>query len=413
MSKVAIISHSHPLLKSGGGEVAAYRQFLHMRQQGHDALFLGVAFEPKTIGAVFAPDQHILQLGEHDYCLRATGMDSFTMEHARAEDEDAVFALLLSLNADVYHFHHFWNIGAGVIRRLRRARPDARLICTLHELTAICANHGQMIKTGGRELCRESSPLACASCFPERNAFDFVARKRRMIELVEQFDELIAPSAFLARRFCDWGVSARRFHVVENGIAPRNDVEHVEMPPGTLSRRFAFFGQATPTKGLDILVHAAQWIAASPDKVDLSIDVFGVTQEGFEEIWPNETLPPNLLNFHGRYQAADAVDLMARYGWIVIPSVWWENSPVVIQEARLANSPVIASNIGGMKEKVEGWGHLFEVGDPVSLGHKMLELAGNDDAMEDARRKMTAPLSLEDYFDAWSDIVYDTLELKS
>tara|TARA_R110002095_G_scaffold15491_3_gene19059 strand:+ start:252 stop:1493 length:1242 start_codon:yes stop_codon:yes gene_type:complete len=408
MSRVAIISHSHPLLKSGGGEVAAYRQFQHLRVAKCDVFFVGVAFDPKTIEAVFAPDQIVLQLGERDYCLRATGMDSFTMEHARAVDEDAVLALLLSLEADVYHFHHFWNIGAGVIRRLRALRPEARLICTLHEFTAICANHGQMIKTNGRELCNESSPLACAGCFPDRNALDFVLRKRRMIELMAQFDTLFAPSAFLARRFQAWGVPEGRICVIENGIAPRGDVDIIETPLGTLSRRFAFFGQATPTKGLDILVRAAQWIAASPDNKDLTIDVFGVTKEGFEEIWPHETLPPNILNFHGRYQAADAVDLMARYGWIVIPSVWWENSPVVIQEARLANSPVIASNIGGMKEKVEGWGHLFEVGDPISLGHKMLELAGNDDALTKARQKMTAPLSLETFCDLWTDIVYNT-----
>jgi len=38
--------------------------------------------------------------------------------------------------------------------------------------------------------------------------------------------------------------------------------------------------------------------------------------------------------------------------WLIIPSIWWENSPVVIQEAFLHGRPIIASNIGGMAEKV-------------------------------------------------------------
>jgi glycosyltransferase involved in cell wall biosynthesis len=38
--------------------------------------------------------------------------------------------------------------------------------------------------------------------------------------------------------------------------------------------------------------------------------------------------------------------------WVVVPSVWWENSPVVIQEAFFHGRPVIAADIGGMAEKV-------------------------------------------------------------
>jgi glycosyltransferase involved in cell wall biosynthesis len=43
---------------------------------------------------------------------------------------------------------------------------------------------------------------------------------------------------------------------------------------------------------------------------------------------------------------------MARIDWVVVPSIWWENSPLVIQEAFLHGRPVICSDIGGMAEKV-------------------------------------------------------------
>jgi glycosyltransferase involved in cell wall biosynthesis len=38
--------------------------------------------------------------------------------------------------------------------------------------------------------------------------------------------------------------------------------------------------------------------------------------------------------------------------WVVMPSVWWENAPVVIQEAFHHRRPLIVSDIGGMAEKV-------------------------------------------------------------
>ena len=39
---------------------------------------------------------------------------------------------------------------------------------------------------------------------------------------------------------------------------------------------------------------------------------------------------------------------------IVAPSVWWENSPVVIREARRNRIPIICSDIGGMAETISG-----------------------------------------------------------
>ena len=45
---------------------------------------------------------------------------------------------------------------------------------------------------------------------------------------------------------------------------------------------------------------------------------------------------------------------MRQADWIVVPSIWWENAPLVILEARAAGRPVICSGIGGMAELVDG-----------------------------------------------------------
>jgi glycosyltransferase involved in cell wall biosynthesis len=44
--------------------------------------------------------------------------------------------------------------------------------------------------------------------------------------------------------------------------------------------------------------------------------------------------------------------ILRRNGWLIVPSIWWENSPTVIQEAFAAGRPVICGDIGGMAEKV-------------------------------------------------------------
>jgi glycosyltransferase involved in cell wall biosynthesis len=57
---------------------------------------------------------------------------------------------------------------------------------------------------------------------------------------------------------------------------------------------------------------------------------------------------------------------------VIIPSIWWENSPVVIQEAIAHGRPLIGANIGGMKEKIEGIAGLtFEARSSSSLATKI------------------------------------------
>jgi glycosyltransferase involved in cell wall biosynthesis len=54
----------------------------------------------------------------------------------------------------------------------------------------------------------------------------------------------------------------------------------------------------------------------------------------------------------GAYTRHEQPRLMADIDWVVVPSVWWENDPLVIREAFAHGRPVICSNVGGMAESV-------------------------------------------------------------
>ncbi len=61
---------------------------------------------------------------------------------------------------------------------------------------------------------------------------------------------------------------------------------------------------------------------------------------------------------------------------IVVPSIWLENSPLVIHEALQARVPVITANAGGMAEYVrhETNGLLFAHRNPIALAEQMQRL---------------------------------------
>jgi glycosyltransferase involved in cell wall biosynthesis len=64
---------------------------------------------------------------------------------------------------------------------------------------------------------------------------------------------------------------------------------------------------------------------------------------------------------------------MSRVDWCVVPSVWWEVFGLVISEAWMFRRPVIASDVGGMAERVrhEVGGLLFPMGDARALAATM------------------------------------------
>ena len=64
---------------------------------------------------------------------------------------------------------------------------------------------------------------------------------------------------------------------------------------------------------------------------------------------------------------------MAEVDWVVMPSIWWENAPLVILEAFRHGRPVICGNIGGMAEMVRDGvdGLHAPVGDPAGLAAVM------------------------------------------
>jgi len=82
----------------------------------------------------------------------------------------------------------------------------------------------------------------------------------------------------------------------------------------------------------------------------------------------------------------------------VVPSIWWENSPLVIQEAFLHGRPVICSDIGGMSEKVtDGVNGLhFRVGDPYSLADALRRAVGSPDLWKTLHNGIPEIYDIED-----------------
>ena len=377
--RVLVVSHGHPAFSIGGAEVASHALFRGLGAMADtQAWYLARAASPlrrhgDTPLASF-------RQGAQESFLHANDYDHWWLSNRALEDLNGAFAdYLRTLRPDVVHFHHVIGLGVEAIAVARRVLPDAAIVLTFHEYLSICAHHGQMVKTRANRLCRKASPADCASCFPDRTPAEFFRRERFLKDHFALVDGFVSPSRFLVDRYVAWGLPAERFSVIENGLDTSARAKPRALAKGGRRARFGFFGQVTQFKGVHVLLDAITRIPEAVWCDDAQLNIFGGNLETQPETFQAQLRAlldraGRRARLHGAYGSEDLPQLMAKIDWVVMPSVWWENAPVVIQEAFHHRRPLIVSDIGGMAEKVRDGidGLHFRTGSAEDLADAMV-----------------------------------------
>lgn len=374
--RVLVVAHNHPDLHPGGTEIFAHDLFRELRSRPKvEALFLAatnrVHREPRP-GTSFqavsdAPDEVVLWSGHFDH-FYLSQIDTYgVVPH--------LVGLLQEFRPDVVHIHHVLLLGVEFIAIIRRVLPQARIVMTLHDYYAICAHDGLMMRPKGRERCERASPNRCSTCFPDIAADRFLLRERYLKTLLSQVDNFIAPSHFIKDRFVAWGLPGDRIDIVPNG---RPDAPIALHRPSLDGRRpvFGYFGNLNPWKGAPVLLKAIQRLVAEGME-GFELRIHGGAPFQAEAFTEEVDALVGQVERHvvrlGPYRRDEIPALMAAVDWVVMPSIWWENAPLVIQEAFHHRRPVIVSGIGGMAEAVQDGVNGLHVrpDDPVALARAM------------------------------------------
>ena len=391
--RVLFVCHGHPDLVPGGTEILA-RDLCHaVRNAGYaDTLFLGCV---TRLHRASRPESRLqtINAAATEMLLWVGGYDPFAM--AQSDLDGLVQALREVLGAakpDIVHFHHLSLIGLEAVSVVRRLLPHTRIVVTLHDYTSLCFNDGLLIKRTTRSLCRGPTLDGCHGCFPHIPQSRFLIRFLHIKTMLGLVDRFIAPSRFLRDRFVEWGLPPDRIQLVPNAVpangAPYGAVPANAVPQGTAPDRhrrrdhpdplkFGFFGNIAPHKGVLVALAAVQQV----DNAFISLGIHGglhFQDDQFQTRF-NEALAAAQAAacWHGPYARDDLARLMAAVAWVIVPSTWWENAPLIILEAFRHRRPVICSDIGGMAEMVEDGvnGLLFRAGDATDLACTMRRAA--------------------------------------
>ena len=425
-TKVLYVMHNHPAVYPGGAEAYAFEVYQALRESDEIEPLLvarigsdpGMERRPHP-GAPFSavtpddPNQFFLftyretydwfRLTARDKRLYATHWTEFLRVH----------------RPDVVHFQHVQHIGWDVVSQTRRVLPDVPIVFTLHEYLSICHRQGQMQRRSG-ELCKHASPRRCNECFPDISPGQFFLRERFIKSHMRHVDMFLAPSQFLLERYVDWGIPRERIRFEEYGRLPQEPVPAPTPDQDRTRNRIGFFGQLNWYKGVDVLLNAMTLLDARG--VDAHLSLHGANlelqppefQKEFMELLDATTRASNNVTLEGSYDHDDLPRLMAEIDWVVVPSRWWENSPLVIQEAFFHGKPVICSDIGGMAEKVtDGVNGLhFRVGNATSLAATLERAITAPGLWEDLRARVPAGYGMDEHVASLGDLYAELLEAR-
>lgn len=374
--------HGHPAIRPGGAEGYALELYQAMRGSDQfEPVVLARSGPPQTTDAIREGTRAALVEDDPNQLLFLTDASDYNLLLGELASSIPVTKyypeILRDHEPDIVHFHHTLYLGYGMIRATRKVLPRAPIVYTLHEFLPICHHHGQMVRTKADELCHEATPLRCHECFPTIRPQEFHLRKRYVQSHFAEVDAFLAPSRFLLQRYLDWGIPPEKILFEDYGRQPFLPLP--EQRRGEKRTQLGFFGQFSNFKGVQVLLKAMAILRDSAPEVRLwlhgaNLDLHSPEfQREFMELLEATGDNTSLV---GKYRPEEVPRLMSEIDWAIVPSLWWENSPLVIQEAFGHRRPVICSNIGGMAEKVtDGVNGLhFRVGDPVSLA-QTIEMA--------------------------------------
>ncbi len=325
-------------------------------------------------------------------------------DNYKNENIDKKFAEILKENKiDIAHIGHLNHLSTGIVHLLKK--QNIPIIFTLHDFWLMCPR-GQFLQRNYEnenfyQICEKQEDEKCAlNCYNHYfsgQKEDFNRDKKfwsewintRMKEtksIIEKVDMFIAPSRYLMKLFIDdFKVPKSKIKYLDYGF-PSGYLKGITKDKKNDIFTFGYIGTQIPAKGINLLIKAFSKIN---EKSILKIwgRTNGQSTKSLKDFAKNSK---NKIEFSGEYVNKNiAKEVFSKVDCIVVPSIWGENSPLVIHEAQSCKIPVITADFGGMKEYVSHKknGLLFEHRNLNSIFEQMKFAINNPKKMKEFGKK--------------------------
>ncbi len=384
----------------GGPEVLLFQTAELLKRRGHVVSFFGMADRAEVAEEwrpYLAPTVDYDQLAQAG--LRDKVQSSVDLIYSRRAARQ-IARLADIVQPDIVHYHNICHqLSPSILPPIRqRGIPT---IYSSHDYKLICPNYRFYTHDG---ICVRCVPGKFYQATLHRCVKD--SRAKSLINSVEMYlhhtvwdiyrkniDLFVTENEFMRGWLIKAGYDPERVLVLPNFV----DVQNYR-PYYTAGDYVLYFGRLVPEKGVGTLIEAVRTL---PLKLVIVGDGFqrpALEQQAASSGAANVT-------FVGAKWGSDLEQIVAGARFVVVPSEWHENSPMVIYQSFAWGKPVIGAHVGGITELIEEGadGRLFEAANVSDLRTVIDQLFADPAASSDmgrrARQKAEREFESEVYYD--------------
>lgn len=395
--RVLKVIHGYPPYYMAGSEVYSYQLANELAARG---ISVGLFTRMENPFIPNYTSDYAVEKGVLIKRINNTSSDYvLTDKYLNPNIDKAFEEFLVEYEPDIVHIGHLSHLSTNL--PLIAKKHGIPVIMTIHDFWMYCFR-GQMIDSSGK-VCPQQCEKNCMVCLQNRlknhaDVNDYRAYREHMNEVLSSIDYFIAPSKHVMNFYISMGMGADKITHLRYGF----DKGRITFVKRTFKEgdriRFGFTGRIIPVKGIQTVIDAFGMVKSKT----ATLKIYG--DAGKYAKYLNSGDPR--LGIEGPYHADDIDNILKQIDVLVVPSEWFEVSPLVIQEAILAGIPVITSDLGGMPELVQdgGNGYLIPPGDKEYLSDLMQKIVDNPPMLNSLKIDPSVVVSVEDHVDKVMDI---------
>ena len=342
--------------------------------------------------------------------------------------------ILVKFRPNLVHFFHLNRLGTGLIERAVNAGiprfmtpTDFWTVCPTSQLLrgdgSLCggptAHSGNCVKhfvqnTQGRLIGKLAEALPDSGAdllvrftnngvlptYPQHKEVTAIAKRLPVnVSRLNQLDGLIVPNEFMKEFLVRYGVKSDLITELAFGVDVTSTEEGDCRSRHAGPLRVGFIGTLGFHKGCHILVEAFKALPAP----GATLKVYGCSEEDQDyanslQLCAGEN---ESIEFCGTFPNSEIAKVFECIDVLVVPSLWYENTPLVIYSAQAARCPVVASDLPGLSAAIkhDENGLLFESGCSADLEKKLARLVTEQGLLQRLSANSRTPKSTEVHVD--------------
>lgn len=252
-----------------------------------------------------------------------------------------------------------------------------------------------LINASKKQWCPEKRYAPYLAAFSNRFSY--------LMSSLNKVHRVLAPTRLMMKKLEEYGLRRNLLTHLPYGL----EMNGMEDSPKKFNKVFTlgFIGTLSEHKGVHVLVDAVRLI---PKRISVAVKIYGKPEEFPEYVRDLERRAEGdaRIEFCGTFPNSQIGEVFSEVDVLVVPSVWYENTPLVLYSAQATKTPVIGSDIPGIAEVIEDGknGFLFEMGDSQALSKLIMKLLGDPRLKMKLSYHSKRPQSMTEYVERLEEI---------